>query len=80
MPNVPTKPPTEPEPFSLKTDQRAVEHHGSSAAGGSVAAGVFVFQAQAEGGGGRVTRSRKKAAAGGPTEFKPFALATDVRG
>jgi hypothetical protein len=84
VPSVPTKPPTEPEPFQLATDQRAAEHQPTSSSAAAVtsaaAGGVFVFAAQAEGGNGRVTRSKKKAWTGGITEPKPFLLATDARG
>ncbi|KAI7845191.1 hypothetical protein COHA_001235 [Chlorella ohadii] len=92
VPHVETKAPTVPEPFALKTDQRAAEHsggpHSSAAGSGSAAAGdLFVFGAQGDDG-GRVTRSRaaKKAAVGGSgwtgqlTQPEPFRLATDTRG
>jgi hypothetical protein len=77
MPQAEHRAPTVPLPFALKTGQRAAEHSGAAPGG--------VFGAQ--GGGGRVTRSRagKKAAAGGtwtgqPTHPQPFHLATDTRG
>ncbi|PRW18368.1 TPX2-like isoform X2 [Chlorella sorokiniana] len=91
LPHVETKAPTVPEPFALKTDQRAAEHsggpHSSAAGSGSTGAGgVFVFGAQGDNG-GRVTRSRaaKKAAGGSSwsgqlTQPEPFRLATDMRG
>ena len=79
VPTVPTKLPTEPEPFQLATDQRAVEHQPSSSTA-AAAGDVFVFAAQAVGAAGRVTRSKKKAWTGGITEPKPFDLATDARG
>lgn len=78
VPQVDAKAPTVPEPFALKTDQRAAEHAGSAGAGsadhhassstGAAPAGTFVFGA-AGGEGGRVTRSKaaaKKAAAQQP--------------
>lgn len=74
VPHVDHKAPTVPEPFALKTDQRAAEHGGDG----------FVFGAQGDA--GRVTRSRaKKTAAGGAwrgqlTQPAPFQLATDARG
>lgn len=84
VPHVDTKPPTVPAPFALKTDQRAAEHHPTSAGDGD----VFVFGAQGDG--GRVTRSKaaRKATAAGAgsmwtgqlTQPEPFRLATDARG
>lgn len=84
LPHVGAKPPTVPEPFALKTDQRAAEHDPA-------AGPVFVFGA-AGGEGGRVTRNRAQGAAkpgaaaggsawaGGITQPEPFRLATDARG
>ena len=86
VPQVGTKPPTVPEPFALKTDQRALEHDpagGSAAAApaGSSGAAAFVFGAQGEG--MHVARSKgskKKAAWTQLTQTEPFVLATDARG
>lgn len=85
LPHVEARPPTVPEPFALKTDQRAAEH------GEHPAGDAFVFGA-AGGEGGRVTRSRAvragkrdAVAPGGTwtgqlTHPEPFHLATDARG
>lgn len=87
VPHVETKAPTVPEPFALKTDQRAAEHSGGPHSSAAGSGGVFVFGAQGDDG-GRVTRSRaaKKSTAGGSswtgqlTQPEPFRLATDMRG
>lgn len=95
VPQVDARPPTVPEPFAFKTDQRAAEHAGSAGAdhhagtsASAAPAGTFVFAATG-GEGGRVTRSTaaaKKAAAqpsrwtGQMTQPEPFQLATDARG
>lgn len=83
LPHVEARPPTVPEPFALKTDQRAAEHGEHPAAGDA-----FVFGAPG-GEGGRLTRSRAvragKREPGGAwtgqlTHPQPFHLATDARG
>jgi hypothetical protein len=73
VPQADTKPPTVPEPFALKTDQRALLHADAAEPAGNNGAAALLFEAQ--GGGGRLGVRSKNS-----KKMQPFALATETRG
>ena len=72
---------TEPEPFRLQTDQRALDHCAEAHAAGAQAAAAAVPPAAPPGGGdsARMTRSQARGQGAALTHPRPFCFATDAR-